>query len=45
MLRSAAPGKVVGGRLLNEAAEIIEGKVKRALQGREIGLVCVNNIF
>ncbi|KAJ6629669.1 ribonuclease H-like domain-containing protein [Mycena sp. CBHHK59/15] len=44
MLRSAAPGilpsrKVVAGRLLDEAAEIIEGKVKRALQGREIGLV------
>ncbi|KAF8142876.1 hypothetical protein K438DRAFT_2111369 [Mycena galopus ATCC 62051] len=44
MFRSAGPAiipsrKVVGGRLLNEAAGKVEVEVNLALQGREIGLV------
>ncbi|KAJ7258428.1 ribonuclease H-like domain-containing protein, partial [Mycena haematopus] len=44
MFRSAAPAimpsrKVVGGRLLNEAAGKIEERVHSLLRGREIGLV------
>ncbi|KAK7042800.1 ribonuclease H-like domain-containing protein [Favolaschia claudopus] len=45
LARTTAPellpsGKVNGGRLLNEAAESVEAKVKEALQGKEIGLGC-----
>lgn len=50
MLRSAAPAilpsrKVIAGRLLDEATEKVEIKVKRALQGREIGLWYVGNFY
>ncbi|KAJ7440696.1 hypothetical protein B0H11DRAFT_2352378 [Mycena galericulata] len=43
MLRTTAPdviptGKVVGGRLLNEAAEDVEAKLKQTLKNRNIGL-------
>jgi hypothetical protein len=47
LLRSAGPEilpsrKVVAGRLLDNAAEIVEVQVKRSLQGKEAGLVYVN---
>jgi hypothetical protein len=47
LLRSAGPEilpsrKVVAGRLLDNAAEKVEVQVKRALQGKEAGLVYVN---
>jgi hypothetical protein len=44
MLRTAAPdimpsAKVVGGRLLNEAAEIVELKMDKLLRKKNLGLV------
>ncbi|KAJ7362771.1 hypothetical protein DFH08DRAFT_326791, partial [Mycena albidolilacea] len=44
MFRTAGPDvlpsrKVVGGRLLNEAAEKVEGTVKAALEMKEVGLI------
>jgi hypothetical protein len=44
MLQTAAPGimpsaKVVGGRLLNEAAEIVELKMDKLLRKKNLGLV------
>ena len=44
MMRTAAPdilpsGKAVGGRLLNDAAELVELKMDKLLHGRSIGLV------
>jgi len=43
MLRTAAPGimpsaKVVGGRLLNEAAENVETKISKILKKKNVGL-------
>ncbi|KAJ6610956.1 ribonuclease H-like domain-containing protein [Mycena sp. CBHHK59/15] len=43
MLRTTAPdiipsGKVLGGRLLNEAAEKVEVDIKRVMKGRDVGL-------
>jgi hypothetical protein len=50
MLRSAGPAilpsrKIIAGRLLDEAAEKVEVKVKHALQGQEIGLWCVTRVI
>lgn len=49
LLRSKAPDvlpsrKVIAGRLLDEAAAKVEVKVTQALQGREIGLWCINSL-
>jgi hypothetical protein len=44
MMRTAAPNilpsaKAVGGRLLNDAAEIVELKMDKLLHGKSVGLV------
>ncbi|KIM77089.1 hypothetical protein PILCRDRAFT_12274 [Piloderma croceum F 1598] len=44
MMRAAAPNilpsaKAVGGRLLNDAAEIVELKIDKLLHGKSVGLV------
>ena len=43
MMRSAAPeilpsGKVVGGKLLNDAAAKVESKLDKVLNGKYVGL-------
>jgi hypothetical protein len=43
MMRTAAPGvlpsaKVIGGRLLNDAAAVVEKKMDRLLKGQSVGL-------
>ena len=43
MMRTAALGvlpsaKVIGGRLLNDAAAVVEKKMDRLLKGRSVGL-------
>ncbi|KAJ6608959.1 hypothetical protein B0H10DRAFT_1955000 [Mycena sp. CBHHK59/15] len=48
MMRSLAPdiipwGKVVGGRLLNEAATTVDKKLSKVLAGQELGLLCVTH--
>jgi hypothetical protein len=43
MMRTAAPSilpsaKVIGGRLLNDAAAVVEKKMDKILQGKNVGL-------
>lgn len=50
MLRTAAPEiipsrKVIGGRLLNEAASVVNAGMHKILRGREVGVVYVSAAF
>jgi hypothetical protein len=37
--------KVVGGRLLNDAVEKIDGEMKDLFKGKEVGLSCVSPLL